>query len=183
MLFESSATLRELHQEHCRLKDGFCTQRYKSQSDINWNPSSSRSTQQICTERKHLFATNEPWGAYLKVKSTLQILWNTPQSVKQISRTFLCSTWHFHGRWCHSPCVNPWPGSAEITDTNSFSRNTPSQWHWMAQLHLLDRKLLLLSGESTTTPSFLATAGRKSFRLSWKGGGSWGKTVIWSTLP
>lgn len=59
----------------------------------------------------------------------------------------------------------------------------PRGTEWHSCIDCMDRKLRLPLGESTTTPSFLATAERKSFGLSWRGGGSWGKTVIWSTLP
>lgn len=47
----------------------------------------------------------------------------------------------------------------------------------------MGRNLRPPSGGSTTTTSFLATAEVKSIGLSWSSGGSWGKTVIWSTLP
>lgn len=105
---------------------------------------------------------------------------NTPQFAKQNSTTFLCYTWHLHRRRWHSPCVNPWPGSVELTDTDSSWKNSASP---VAQLHRLHGQEAVPPFRRIYYDSFLATAEPKSYRLSWRGGGSWGKTVIWSTLP
>ncbi len=61
---------RKVPWERCRLKDRFCTQRYRSQSDVNWNPSSSRSPLQICTHAVTREVLNSKWSPHCGSRET-----------------------------------------------------------------------------------------------------------------